>query len=116
MLRRRKHALSQSATPFACTLFTDWLADFCGFHSQRLRDENKNKICTFEGGVGRGRREENSPKTLFFLGNGTTINFEFENWIVETFCCHCSGSYILYQPKGGNYNSNGHLMATSVRR
>ena len=30
------------------------------------QDDNKNKICAFEGG-GFGGREENRPKTLFFL-------------------------------------------------
>ena len=38
------------------------------------RDDNKNKICTFEG-VGRGVLEDNCPKTLLFLGNATTIKF-----------------------------------------
>ena len=31
---------------------------------QRKRDDNKNKICTFQGGGGRGR-EENCPKRYF---------------------------------------------------
>ena len=41
---------------------------------QRRRDDNKNKICDFEG-VGVGSREGNCPKTLFFVGNATTIKF-----------------------------------------
>ena len=36
--------------------------------AQRQRDDNKNKICVFEGG-GIGGREENRSKTLFSLGN-----------------------------------------------
>ena len=40
--------------------------------AQRRRDDNKNKISAFEGG-GLGGREENRPKTLFFIGNATTI-------------------------------------------
>ena len=35
--------------------------------SKRRRDDNKNKICAFEG-VGLGAREENRPKTLYFVG------------------------------------------------
>ena len=34
---------------------------------QRLRDDNKNKICIFEG-VRRGGREENCPQNAVFLG------------------------------------------------
>ena len=42
---------------------------------QRRRDDNKNKICAFEG-VGLGGREEHRPKMLvFFVGNATTIKF-----------------------------------------
>ena len=38
--------------------------------NQRRRDDNKNKICAFEG-VGLGDREENRPNTLFlFHGKG----------------------------------------------
>ena len=42
---------------------------------QRKRDDNKNKICTFQGGPGQGGREENCPKHCFFMGNVTTIKF-----------------------------------------
>ena len=35
------------------------------FSIQRKRDDNKNKICTFQGGVGRGGREENCPQRYF---------------------------------------------------
>ena len=38
----------------------------------RRRDDNKNTICVFEGG-GLGVREENRPKTWFFVGSATTI-------------------------------------------
>ena len=44
-----------------------------GSSGQRRRDDNKNKICVFEGGGGIGGREENRPKTLFFLGNAMAI-------------------------------------------
>ena len=33
--------------------------------SQRKRDDNKNKICAFQGGPGQGGREENCPKRYF---------------------------------------------------
>ena len=34
------------------------------YKTQRKRDDNKNKICTFQGG-GQGGREENCPKRYF---------------------------------------------------
>ena len=43
--------------------------------------------------VGALGREDLRPKTLFFVGNATKINFESANSIVEKFCCHCAGSY-----------------------
>ena len=54
---------------------------------QRKRDDNKNKICTFRGGGWAGGQGGKLSKTLFFMGNVMTINFECENFIVETFCC-----------------------------
>ena len=39
---------------------------------QRLRDDNKNKYALFRV-AGRGGREENCPKMLFFLGNAMTM-------------------------------------------
>ena len=37
--------------------------------TQRRRDDNKNKICGFEGGGGGiGGREESRPKHLLFRG------------------------------------------------
>ena len=39
--------------------------------TQRWRDDNKNKVRVFEGGEGKGGREENCPKRcFFFLGGG----------------------------------------------
>ena len=35
------------------------------FQIQRKRDDNKNKICAFQGGPGQGGREENGPKRFF---------------------------------------------------
>ena len=32
---------------------------------KRKRDDNKNKICAFQGGGGQGGREENCPKRYF---------------------------------------------------
>ena len=58
---------------------------------QRRRDDNKNKIFTFEGG-GLGGREENRPKTFVFVGNATTMKFWGAQFIVEKFCCHGAGS------------------------
>ena len=52
---------------------------------QRKRDDNKNKICVFQGGGGgRGGREEHCPKRyfLFFVGNATTITF----WKWKFYC------------------------------
>ena len=44
--------------------------------AQRRRDDNKNRICAFEGGWGIRGGEGNRPKTLFFfVGNATTIKF-----------------------------------------
>ena len=46
--------------------------------NQRKRDDNKNKICAFQGGAllwGGGQRGKSS-KTLFFVGNATTIKFK----------------------------------------
>ena len=43
--------------------------------SQRQRDDNKNKICAFEGGGPRGQRGKSSQNSVFFLGNATTIKF-----------------------------------------
>ena len=38
-------------------------------------------------------------KTLFFVGNATTIEFwKCKFLIVEKFCCHCAGSYFLATP------------------
>ena len=51
----------------------DWVLD-CQGTRYRWRDDNKNKICAFEGG-GNGGREENRPETLFLMGNATTIEF-----------------------------------------
>ena len=50
---------------------------FCrhlGF-SQRRRNENINTNCILRGS-GRGKFQENCPKTLFFLGNSMTIKLE----------------------------------------
>ena len=60
--------------------------------SQRRRDDNKNIIFAFWGGGGLGGQRGKTSKTLFFVGNATTINFESANFIVEKFCCHCAGS------------------------
>ena len=49
--------------------------------NQRERDDNKNKIWGLRG-VGLGDREENCPKTLFFVGNATTIKF----WKCKFYC------------------------------
>ena len=43
--------------------------------SQVRQDDNKNKICALRGGGAIVGREENRPKTLFFVGNATTIKF-----------------------------------------
>ena len=43
--------------------------------NQRRRDDNKNKICTLEGGGGLGAKSKHRPKTLLFVGNATTIKF-----------------------------------------
>ena len=48
------------------------------------------------GGGHWGQRGKSS-KTLLFVGNATTINFESVNFIVEKFCCHCAGSYRVLQ-------------------
>ena len=50
---------------------------------QRLRDDNKNKIFAVLRGVGRGGREDNCPKTLFFLGKATTIKFSLSALTTE---------------------------------
>ena len=38
--------------------------------SQRKRDDNNNTIRAFQGGVGRGGREEICAKRFFFMGSG----------------------------------------------
>ena len=38
------------------------------FVSQRKRDDNKNKICTFQGGVGRGAGRKIVQNAVFFHG------------------------------------------------
>ena len=43
--------------------------------SQRRRDDNKNKICGFEGGGENWGQRGRSSKTLFSVGNATTIKF-----------------------------------------
>ena len=65
------------------------------FSSQRRRDDNKNKIFAFWGGGGLGGREENRPKRCFSWETPQQNNFERANFIVEKFCCHCAGSYLL---------------------
>ena len=54
--------------------------------SQRRRDENKNKICAFEGDRLWGQRGKLSKNTVFFLvffvGNATTIKF----WKCKFYC------------------------------
>ena len=42
--------------------------------SQRKRDDNKNKICAFQGGWAGGQRGK-LAKTLLFMGNVMTIRF-----------------------------------------
>ena len=37
----------------------------CDFKSQRQRDDNKNKICAFEGGGPRGQRGKLSKNAVF---------------------------------------------------
>ena len=45
------------------------------------------------GGGGAGGQRGKLSKTLFFVGNATTIKtFESEKFIVEKFCCHGAGS------------------------
>ena len=57
---------------------------------QRRRDDNKNKICAFEGGGAHwGQRGKSSKNAVFFLwGTPRQYNLESANFIVETFCCH----------------------------
>ena len=43
--------------------------------TQRKRDDNKNKICVFGGGGLAGGQRGKLSKTLFFMGNATTIKF-----------------------------------------
>ena len=63
--------------------------------NQRQRDDNKNKICAFEGGGPWGRRGESSKNAVFFFSRGKRhdnkilkVQFVF----VEKFCCHCARS------------------------
>ena len=44
-------------------------------NAQRKRDDNKNKICIFQGGGWAGGQRGKLSKTLFFVGNATTIKF-----------------------------------------
>ena len=53
--------------------------------NQRRRDDNKNKICSFEGGGVALGAERKSSKTLFFVGNVTTINFEMQILLSRNF-------------------------------
>ena len=53
--------------------------------TQRKRDDNRNKIRTFQGGVGQGGREENGPKRYFSWETPRQYIFESENSIVEKF-------------------------------
>ena len=49
--------------------------------------------CSLLRGGGLGAGEENSPKTLVFVGNATTIKFwKCKFYGREFFCCHCAGS------------------------
>ena len=59
------------------------------------RDDNKNKICGFEGGGGIRGIEEKRPKRCFSWETPRQYKFECENLIVEKFCCHCASSYKL---------------------
>ena len=43
--------------------------------AQRKRDDNKNKICAFQGGGGNWGQRGKSSKTLFFMGDVMTIDF-----------------------------------------
>ena len=82
MLRRQKHALSQSTTPFACTLIAEapWLKKVWAItHTrlfQRRRDGNKIKVCAFEGGGALGAERENRrPGEHTMAMNGGSAKF-----------------------------------------
>ena len=61
---------------------------------QRRRDDNKNKICGFEGG-GALRAERKIVQNAVFRGkrHDNKIFNESGNFIIEIICCHCAGSY-----------------------
>ena len=44
---------------------------FISCYNQRKRDDNKNKICTFQGGLGRGAGRK-IVQNAFFMGNVMT--------------------------------------------
>ena len=54
---------------------------------QRKRDDNKNKICAFQGGVGRGAGRK-IVQNAIFRGK----RHDNKMFIVEKFCCHGPGS------------------------
>ena len=63
----------------------------------------QNIICNNFVSNGRGR-EEHRPKTLFFLGNATTIEIECANLIVEKFCEGGYGDRCQERPAKGRIN------------
>ena len=76
--------------PTSCGRVLHWNVSLCvcvfSSHLSRLslslsihrpQDDNKNRICIFEGGVWHGGgEEENCPKTMFFLGSVMTAEIE----------------------------------------
>ena len=50
--------------------------------AQRQRDDNTNRICVFERKGGTGGRQENRPKTLFFVRSAMPIKY----WKCEFDC------------------------------
>ena len=60
---------------------------------QRWRDDNKTRICAFEGGGLRGQRGKSSKNAAFRGKRHDNKNLKSEIFIVEKFCCRCAGSY-----------------------
>ena len=56
------------------------------------QDDNKNKICAFEGVGALGAEKKIVQKRCFSWQTPRQWNFESANLIVEKFCCHCAGS------------------------
>ena len=61
--------------------------------SETARRHKKTALLGGGGGDGGWGQRGKSSKNAVFVGKFSTINIESANFIVEKFCCHCTGSY-----------------------